>query len=157
MATKVQAARIATHAGCSTIIASGQIDHPLSALSSGGRSTVFIAEGTPAAARKQWLAGALEVRGEIEIDDGAVKALRNGKSLLPVGVVRVSGNFRRGDVVQICGPDGGELGRGLAEYSDEEAGSIAGCQSEEIEAKLGYRGRAVVVHRDDLVLFESDS
>jgi glutamate 5-kinase len=154
MATKVQAARIATHAGCSTIIASGQVAHPLAALSDGGRCTVFRAEGTPAAARKQWLAGALEVRGEIVLDDGAVSALQNGKSLLPVGVVRVIGNFRRGDVVQLCGPDGAELGRGLAEYSADEAGSIAGCQSEEIEKELGYRGRAVMVHRDDLVLFE---
>ena len=154
MATKVQAARIATHAGCSTIIASGQVAHPLAALSDGGRCTVFRAEGTPAAARKQWLAGALEVQGEIVLDDGAVSALQNGKSLLPVGVVRVTGNFRRGDVVQLCGPDGAELGRGLAEYSAEEAGSIAGCQSEEIEEELGYRGRAVMVHRDDLVLFE---
>jgi glutamate 5-kinase len=157
MATKVLAARIATHAGCSTIIASGTIDHPLHALSSGARCTVFRAEGTPAAARKQWLAGALEVRGEIAVDAGAVGALRSGNSLLPVGVVAVKGNFRRGDVVSISGPEGAELGRGLAEYSDEEAGLLAGCQSEEIENRLGYRGRAVMVHRDDLVLFDSDS
>lgn len=156
MATKVQAARIATHAGCSTIIASGAIDHPLQALSSGARCTVFRAEGTPAAARKQWLVGALEVRGELAVDDGAVAALRNGKSLLPVGVVGVSGNFRRGDVVSISGPDGSELGRGLAEYSDDEANRLRGCQSEQIEERLGYRGRAVMVHRDDLVLFDRD-
>ena len=156
MATKVQAARIATLAGCSTIIASGQIEHPLQALVDGARCTIFRAEGTPAAARKQWLAGALEVRGEIAVDEGAVVALRNGKSLLPVGVVSVNGNFRRGDVVNITGPDGRELGRGLAEYADEEAGRIAGCQSEEIEEKLGYRGRSVVVHRDELVLFDHD-
>ena len=156
MATKVQAARIATHAGCSTIIASGQIEHPLQALVDGARCTIFRAEGTPAAARKQWLAGALEVRGEVCVDKGAVIALRNGKSLLPVGVVSVSGNFRRGDVVSISGPDGGELGRGLAEYADDEAGRIAGCQSEAIEEKLGYRGRSVVIHRDELVLFEHD-
>ena len=71
-----------------------------------------------------------------------------------MGILRVTGNFRRGDVVQLCGPDGTELGRGLAEYSDQEATTIAGCQSEEIEAKLGYRGRSVVIHRDDLVLFD---
>ena len=156
MATKVPAARIATHAGCSTIIASGQIEHPLQALVDGARCTIFRAEGTPAAARKQWLAGALEVRGEIGVDEGAVIALRNGKSLLPVGVVSVSGNFRRGDVVSISGPDGQELGRGLAEYADDETGRIAGCQSEAIEEKLGYRGRSVVIHRDELVLFEHD-
>ena len=157
MATKVQAARIATHAGCSTIIASGQIEHPLQALVDGARCTIFRAEGTPAAARKQWLAGALEVRGEITVDEGAIAALRTGKSLLPVGVVSVSGNFRRGDVVSISGPDGAELGRGLAEYPDDEAARIAGSQSEAIEEKLGYRGRAVVVHRDELVLFDHDS
>ena len=157
MATKVQAARIATHAGCSTIIASGQIEHPLQALGAGTRCTVFRPEGTPATARKQWLAGALEVRGEIAVDAGAAAALHGGNSLLPVGIVTVSGNFRRGDVVSISGPDGAELGRGLAEYSDEETGRIAGCQSEQIEEKLGYRGRAVVVHRDELVIFDSDN
>ena len=157
MATKVQAARIATHAGCSTVIASGTINHPLNALANGVRCTVFIAEGTPTAARKQWLAGALEVQGELCVDQGAVDALLNGKSLLPVGVVDVVGNFRRGDVVNITGPDGGELGRGLAEYSDSEASRLVGCQSEQIEEKIGYRGRSVMVHRDELVLFNGDS
>ena len=119
MATKVLAARIATHAGCSTIIGSGQVEHPLQVLSEGGRCTVFRAEGTPAAARKQWLAGALEVRGEVAVDEGAARALGKGNSLLPVGVVSISGDFRRGDVVSISGPDGKELGRGLAEYSSQ--------------------------------------
>ena len=157
MATKVQAAGIATHAGCSTVIASGKIRHPLSALTAGGRCTVFNAEGTPAAARKQWLAGVLEVHGEVIVDDGAVRALRRGNSLLPVGVVTVSGSFNRGDVVRITGPGGAELGRGLAEYSNAEAGLLVGCQSEQIEDKLGYRGRSVMVHRDELVLFDSDN
>ena len=156
MATKVQAARIATHAGCSTIISSGHVAHPLQVLAGGGRCTVFRAEGTPAAARKQWLAGALEVRGEFGIDAGAAAALGNGNSLLPVGVVSVSGDFRRGDVVSISGPDGRELGRGLAEYSHDEADRISGCQSEQIEQRLGYRGRAVMIHRDELVLFGND-
>ena len=154
MATKVQAARIATHAGCSTIIASGTIDHPLAALAAGARCTVFKAEGTPAAARKQWLAGVLELKGSLNVDAGAVVALRNGKSLLPVGVAGVTGDFRRGDVVSITGPNGTELGRGLAEYSHDEASQLVGCQSEQIEEKLGYRGRSVMVHRDELVLFE---
>jgi len=128
----------------------------LKALSMGARCTVFKAEGTPAAARKQWLAGVLEVHGEIFVDEGAVHALRNGNSLLPVGVVDVRGNFSRGDVVRITGADGQELGRGLAEYSDSEASLIGGCQSEQIEDKLGYRGRSVMVHRDELVLFDAD-
>ncbi len=156
MATKVQAARIATHAGCSTVIASGAVEHPLAALAAGATCTVFRAEGTPAAARKQWLAGVLEVRGEIRLDDGAVTALQSGNSLLPVGVVEVIGNFRRGDVVTLVDSAGNELGRGLAEYSDNEAGLLAGCRSEDIENRLGYRGRSVMVHRDDLVLFDHD-
>ena len=157
MATKVQAARIATHAGCSTVVASGAIERPLETLAAGGKCTVFRAEGTPAAARKQWLVGVLEVRGELRLDDGAVAALRADKSLLPVGVVEVLGNFRRGDVVTLVDHAGNELGRGLAEYSDEEATQLVGCQSEQIEERLGYRGRSVMVHRDDLVLFGNDS
>jgi glutamate 5-kinase len=138
------------------VIASGVVDRPLEALASGGTCTVFRAEGTPAAARKQWLAGVLEVRGELRVDDGAVSALSDGKSLLPVGVVEVVGNFRRGDVVTLIDNLGNELGRGLAEYSSEEATSLAGCQSEKIEERLGYRGRSVMVHRDDLVMFDHD-
>lgn len=156
MSTKVQAARIATHAGCSTVIASGAIERPLDSLASGGTCTIFRAEGTPAAARKQWLAGVLEVRGELRLDDGAVNALKDGKSLLPVGVVEVIGNFRRGDVVTLVDSRGNELGRGLAEYSNEEAERLTGCHSEKIEERLGYRGRSVMVHRDELVLFEHD-
>ena len=157
MATKVQAARIATRAGCSTVISSGAIDRPLSALAAGGTCTVFQAQGTPTAARKQWLAGVLEVCGELQLDDGAVKALREGNSLLPVGVAAVTGNFRRGDVVTIVNGHGTELGRGLAEYSSDEAARIMGCRTEHIMERLGYRGRSVIVHRDELVLFENDS
>ncbi len=156
MATKVQAARIATHAGCSTVIASGKVECPLSVLAAGGICTVFRAEGTPTAARKQWLAGVLEVRGELRLDEGAANALRDGSSLLPVGVVQVVGNFRRGDVVTLVDGTGRELGRGLAEYSGEEATALAGCRSENIEERLGYRGRSVMVHRDDLVLFDNE-
>ncbi len=156
MATKVQAASIAMHAGCSTVIASGVIAHPLRALIDGARCTVFSASATPAVARKQWLAGALEVRGELHLDDGAVGALGSGGSLLPVGVVAVAGNFRRGDVVTLKNASGADIGRGLAEYSDEEATRLAGLQSDQIEAALGYRGRAVMVHHDELVLFDND-
>ena len=156
MATKVQAARSATHAGCSTVITSGAIDRPLEALAAGGKCTVFRAEGSPAAARKQWLAGVLEVRGELRLDDGAATALNNGNSLLPVGVVEVVGNFRRGDVVTIVDAAGNEIGRGLAEYSDDEARRLVGCRSEHIEEQLGYRGRSVMVHRDELVLFDNE-
>ena len=156
MATKVQAASIATHAGCSTIIASGIILHPLKALKDGARCTIFRATATPAAARKQWLAGALEVRGEIHVDQGAVSALRDGSSLLPVGIVTVEGNFRRGDVVALKDASGLEIGRGLAEYSADDAAKLVGIRSDQIEQVLGYRERATMVHRDELVLFDND-
>ena len=157
MATKLQAARIATRAGCSTIVASGTVERPLRALASGGKCTVFNAAGTPAAARKQWLAGILEVRGELRMDSGAATALANGSSLLPVGLVEVVGDFRRGDVVTLAGANGEELGRGLAAYASDEAAEIIGCRSAQIEPKLGYRGRTVMVHRDDLVLFGGEA
>jgi glutamate 5-kinase len=156
MATKVQAAGIATHAGCSTLIASGLIAHPLQALNDGARHTIFLASATPSAVRKQWLAGVLEVNGELVLDDGAVNALRKGNSLLPVGVTAVSGTFRRGDVVQLKNASGTDIGRGLTEYSSDEALRLVGVRSDDIEASLGYSGRSVMVHRDELVLFDND-
>jgi len=156
MATKVQAARIATFAGCSTVVTDGAIEKPLAALATQGRHTVFIAQATPAAARKQWLAGALDVAGELRVDAGAETALRNGKSLLPVGVTAIDGNFERGDAVRILNEEGREIGRGLAEYASRDAVSLLGQRSEHIEALLGYRGRSVLVHRDELVVFEHE-
>jgi glutamate 5-kinase len=154
MRTKLQAAKIATHAGCVTIIASGAVQRPLGSLVSGGKCTIFLAEGTPAAARKQWLAGMLSISGQLHIDDGAAEALAKGSSLLPVGLLEVSGTFVRGDAVALVSSTGVELGRGLAAYASDETMAIIGCRSEQIEAKLGYRGRSVVVHRDDLVVFQ---
>ena len=154
MRTKVEAARIATHAGCTTIVANGRSARPLWGLDHGQKHTVFLPEGTPAAARKQWLAGRLEVMGRLEVDHGAAEALAGGSSLLPVGVSAVTGTFRRGDAVALIGADGAELGRGLAVYDSDEMRRISGCRSDEIEARLGYRGRSVAVHRDDLVFYK---
>lgn len=154
MNTKLLAARIATHAGCATVIANGTINRPLLALFQGARHSVFPAAESPASARKQWLAGVLQVSGELRLDQGAAGALMNGKSLLPVGVVKVAGHFGRGDAVKLIDHEGVELGRGLAAYSSDEAMAIQGCHSEEIAGILGYRGRSVMVHRDDMVLFE---
>ena len=156
MATKVQAAGIATHAGCSTIVASGLHPHPMRALNDGARHSLFRASASPAAARKQWMAGALEVAGELQLDNGATQALRDGNSLLPVGVVAVSGAFRRGDIVTLKDAVGNTIGRGLAEYSNDEALRLLGLRSDRIEDALGYRGRAVMVHRDELVLFDHE-
>ncbi len=154
MQTKLQAAQIATHAGCTTIIAGGHGRHPLDRLWKGGRRTVFPATETPAAVRKQWLAGVLDVSGELRIDTGAARALAEGSSLLAVGLVGVGGQFRRGDAVRLVDTNGVELGRGLAAYASDEAALIRGCQSGQIEDVLGYRGRSVLVHRDDMVLFD---
>ena len=153
MTTKLQAARIATQAGCATIVARGGVDRPIEALCNGARHTVFLARGTPSAARKQWLAGALDVRGELQVDPGAAAALAGGSSLLPVGVVRVLGTFSRGDPVTLVSAGGEELGRGLVAYESSEAARIAGCRSAEIGARLGYPARSAMVHRNDLVLF----
>ncbi len=155
MKTKLQAARIATHAGCSTIITRGNMLRPLQALADGGTCTLFSGDGTPQSARKQWLAGMLDVCGEVQLDAGAVAALNNGKSLLPVGVIAVAGQFRQGDAVILRDAAGAELGRGLAAYASDEAELIKGCRSEHISSKLGYRGRDVMIHRDDLVLFSA--
>lgn len=154
MFTKIQAARIATRAGCATFIASGAVDRPLRILFGGGRHSFFPSSESPATARKQWLAGALEVKGELRLDAGAVAALSTGKSLLPVGLIGVTGRFDRGDAVMLVDRNGAELGRGLAAYSHDEAAKIVGCHSEQIAKLLGYRGRSVMVHRDDMVLFD---
>ena len=154
MHTKLAAARIASRAGCETWIASGRVARPLNALRDGARCTRIRASGTPATVRKQWLAGLLSIDRALTIDDGAAAALADGGSLLSVGVRGIDGRFERGDAVTLRASDGRELGRGLAAYSSADVESIAGCRSEEIEARLGYRGRAVVVHRDDLVLFD---
>ncbi len=153
MRTKLMAAQIATHAGCATVITNGAVNHPLSKLADGAQHSIFPATASPAAARKQWLAGVLTVDGELRVDDGADIALRNGKSLLPVGLTKVIGQFDRGDAVIIRNEKGVELGRGLAAYSATEAQEIMGCRSPDIAAKLGYQGRSVVIHRDDMVLF----
>ncbi len=153
MRTKLMAAEIASRAGCVTWIASGRVEAPISALAGGARHTRIGASGTPAAARQQWLAGMLTTRGRLHLDAGATRALKRGKSLLPVGISGADGTFRRGDAVALVADDGHELGRGLVAYSSEEIARIRGCQSDQIESRLGYRGGAVVVHRDDLVLF----
>lgn len=155
MTTKLQAARIATHAGCVTIVANGRNPKPLGGIDEQQRRTVFLAEGTPAAARKQWLLGKLKLRGALRVDDGAAAALLAGNSLLPVGLIGVDGQFERGDAISLLNA-GVEFARGLASYSSSEARQIAGCRSADIEERLGYRGRSVLVHRDDLAVLAKD-
>ena len=152
MHTKLDAARIAIRAGCRMAITSGRVRRPLKALSEGGRATWFLSTATPAAARKQWIAGTLKPKGSVSVDAGAEHALASGRSLLPAGVTSVDGQFERGDAVRVLSGIGVEVGRGLIAYSSDEAREIAGKQSRLIESVLGYRGRDEMIHRDDLVL-----
>lgn len=152
MRTKIEAAKIATTAGTHMVIAPGHGEHPLRAIAEGGRCTWFLTPANPVTARKKWIVGSLEPKGTIHVDAGAVAALGRGKSLLPVGVVRVEGAFARGDAVIIRGPDGAEVGRGLVAYDRDDAARLVGQNSERIEAILGYRGRSEMIHRDDLAL-----
>ena len=155
MVTKIEAARIAVAAGTDMVITSGKVMNPLTRFADGGRCTWFLAHSSPRASRKRWIAGALEPRGVVVIDDGAVKALNSGKSLLPAGVSTIEGAFDRGDAVIIQDASGAELGRGLSAYSHQDAQAIIGHKSREITELLGYRGRDELIHRDDMALKQS--
>jgi glutamate 5-kinase len=152
MRTKIEAAKIATTGGTHMLIASGKIEHPLAAIAEGGRCTWFLTPANPVTARKRWIAGSLEPKGTLTIDAGAVNALRAGKSLLPAGVIRIDGQFARGDAVVVRGPDTREVGRGLVAYDAEDAERIKGRSSPDVMAILGISGRAEMIHRDDLVV-----
>ena len=152
MYTKIEAAKIATTAGTHMLIASGKIEHPLQAIADGGRCTWFLTPANPVTARKRWIAGSLEPKGTLTIDAGAVSALRAGKSLLPAGVIRIDGQFARGDAVVVRGPDTHEIGRGLVAYDAEDAEKIKGRSSPDVMTILGISGRAEMIHRDDLVI-----
>jgi len=152
MATKLAAVQIAGSAGCATLIASGLQRHPIKAVRDGARSTLFHASSTPLAAWKQWIAGSVDPAGSLTLDDGAVRALRAGKSLLPSGVVKLSGRFEKGDSVRLVDLKGTRLGVGLINYPHDDVARIKGQHSDDIEKLIGYRGPSVVVHRNDLVL-----
>ena len=152
MRTKLAAAEIARGFGCATIITAGHDDHPLARLAEGARATVVAAAGSPGSAYKQWIRGTLAPAGAVTVDEGAVRALAAGKSLLPAGVRAVEGSFERGVCLSIRAPDGREVARGLSAYSAAEATAISGRGSGEIEACLGFRGPDELIHRDDLVL-----
>jgi len=151
MKTKLMAAKTAVSAGCAMAIAEGFVMRPLQALAQGANATWFTPQTDPQAARKGWI-NAMKPIGSVTLDAGAVAALGRGKSLLPAGITAVSGSFERGDAVALLGPDGAGIGSGLARYSAAEASLIKGHQSAEIEALLGYPGRAALIHRDDMAL-----
>ena len=151
MKTKVMAAKTATAAGSDLVITLGAPQNPLAALEAGAPHTLFRARGNPASARKHWIA-AMKPRGAIRVDAGAMRALARGNSLLPAGITGVTGDFGRGDPVDILGPLGERIGAGLTRYTAAEARALIGKHSDEIEAVLGYPGRATLIHRDDMAL-----
>lgn len=152
MTTKVVAAKIAVGAGCHMCVALGRELHPVQRIAEGARCTWFYPSASPGTMRKQWIAGTLQPAGELFVDDGAVAALRRGKSLLPAGVTRVAGIFQRGDALIVRDTEGKEIARGLVAYSSADAERLRGRKSTEIDALLGFHGRAEIIHRDDLVL-----
>ena len=151
MVTKIAAAQIATTGGAAMIIASGKNNNPVSAIQTGGKCTFFSPAVKPVNQRKKWIAGGLGISGQIEIDAGAWRALQAGSSLLPAGVTRVSGTFRRGDTVEILF-EGTKVACGLIQYDLKDAARIVGLNSDGIEAVFGGSFRVEMVHRDDLVV-----
>lgn len=154
MITKIAAAKIAMASGCNIILTLGTNNHPVKALQSGGKHTLFISSETPISARKRWIASSLNVTGEIYIDNGAVAALKKGNSLLPAGIVDVVGKFSRGDTVEIKDCRMNKIGVGITAYSSRDAKMIMGHQSAEIENIIGFLGREELIHRDNMVILE---
>lgn len=152
MATKLVAAQIATLAGCDMVIMDGRDNAPFSRLEGGERSTLFLAATNPKNARAQWIIGTLKPKGHLQLDEGAVKALKNGKSLLAAGVTELTGRFQKGDAVGIFDSAEREIARGLISYGSENAAKIIGLHSDKIEEVLGYTNGSALIHRDNLVM-----
>lgn len=154
MATKLRAARLAARSGTATIIASGKEDNVLSRIYQGeSLGTLLMANQAPLLARKQWLAGHLQMKGELVLDNGAAAVLKNkGSSLLAVGVIDVIGQFARGDMVVCVDEAGQEIARGLINYNSDEAGMIKGYATSKISEILGYVDEAELIHRDNLLV-----
>jgi glutamate 5-kinase len=152
MITKVRAAEIAAVSGCKTIISLGKILNPVRAIMNGARNTLFDSSETPLSARKKWIHTTLKSRGKIIIDAGAVKALKSGNSLLPIGITSIKNRFSRGDIVQICGHDEIPIAKGITAYGSSDLRKIIGKHTDDISKILGYTGREAVIHLDDMVL-----
>ena len=154
MTTKIEAGKIATQAGTAMIIAKGTDNNPLAALRQGARHTLFAGLQSPAAARKRWIMGTLGVAGALYVDAGAARALLGGKSLLPIGVTKITGEFSRGDAVAVLDADGVEIARGLVGLDSEEARNVKGRKSQSVIEILGVGHRSEIIHRDNLVLLQ---
>lgn len=152
MVTKIEAAKIAVSGGCNMILASGKENNPVKRLENGSKHTIFLSMENPVRARKHWIASSLHTSGEVIIDDGAVSALKSGKSLLPAGVIDIHGKFDRGDTIVIKDSKMNKLGVGLAAYDSDDARLIIGQKSQAIESMVGFMGRDELIHRDNLAL-----
>lgn len=151
MNTKIEAAKICNLAGCNMIIANGLHLNPISQIEKKNNCTWFISKISKLHARKKWIISSVSPKGELSIDDGAKKALINGKSLLATGIKKVSGKFNKGDHIKILDNKRKEFARGLSSFSSEEINKILGCHSKEIGKILGYISKSEVVHKDDMV------
>ncbi len=155
MVTKLAAAKIALASGCKMVITLGKHQNPIARIDSDRHNTWFIPQTTPAKARKNWIAQHLKPMGALTIDEGAVTALRQGKSLLSAGITTIMGEFQKGDAVRILNSQQQEVARGLSNYPAHEARKIMGHKSTEFAHILGYPGCEAIVHRDDLALLSS--
>ena len=151
MNTKIEAAKICNLAGCNMIIASGLYLNPIEQIEKKNNCTLFVSKISKLQARKKWIISSVSPKGELMIDEGAKKALLNGKSLLAAGIKKVSGKFKKGDHIKIIDIKRNEFARGLSSFSSEEIIKIIGCHSNEIEKILGYISKSEVVHKDDMV------
>ena len=137
------------------VICNGQDYHPLTAIEKGARTSLFTAQMAPTTARKNWILSALQTEGTVMVDKGACAALTKGRSLLPAGVIQITGQFDRGDLIDIYNDENRLIGRGLAGYSAAEADKLKGQKSAQFEDIIGYDGRAELVHADNLVLIDN--
>ena len=151
MITKIEAAKICNLSGCNMIIANGLYLNPIDQIEKKNICTLFVSKISKLHARKKWIISSVSPKGEIIIDDGAKKALVNGKSLLAAGIKKVSGKFSKGDHIKILDIKRKEFARGLSSFSSEEVHKIIGCHSNEIQKILGYVSKSEVVHKDDMV------
>ena len=151
MNTKIEAAKICTLAGCNMIIANGLYTNPINEIEIKNNCTWFLSKISKLQARKKWIISSISPKGEVIIDEGAKKALSNGKSLLAAGIKKVSGRFNKGDHIKIVDSKRKEFARGLSSFSSEEINKIIGCHSNEIQKILGYISKSEVVHKDDMV------
>ena len=151
MKTKIEAAKICQLAGCYMVIANGNYISPIKKIVENNKCTWFLPRISKLDARKQWIIGSVAPKGAVVIDDGAVQALNNGKSLLPAGVKKINGNFEKGDHILVMDQNNSECARGLASFSSIEIEKIKGSHSSEIKNILGYSSREEIIHKDDLV------